>query len=197
VAIGSHNNNNNNNNNKRVCIAQQDRNFRGAGNHAMSQLQNAPTVPAGYYNTLMINVATVLSHTALPHCNMTLVYKYLSRISFHNARWPGDIMIRTLDSRLRGRGFDSQLFRFQTSMVETLCIFKSDSKILRMCRIPTNCLSAIRIPSFMSDAIVVYINSRPFCTGQPYYGRSQTDNGAFINYIRSGGIVSLHITTER
>ena len=98
-------------------------------------------------------------------------------------------MIRTLDSRLRGRGFDSQLFRFQISMVETLCIFKSDSKILRMCRIPTNCLSAIRIPSFLSDAIVVYINSRPFCTGQPYYVRAQMDNGAFINYIRSGGIV--------
>jgi len=60
-------------------------------------------------------------------------------------------MVRVLDSRLRGRGFDSQLFWFQVSVLETLYIFKADLKILRMCQIPANRLSTNTILSFTFD----------------------------------------------
>ena len=63
---------------------------------------------------------------------MTLVYKYLSKIYFHNSQWPGGVMIRVFNSQLRDRRFDSRSFWFLVSLLETLCIFAADLKILHM-----------------------------------------------------------------
>jgi len=66
------------------------------------------------YNTLIVNVATVSSPTALLHKHMTPVYKQLSKNLFSQctvARWCNDYGVK-----LRGRWLDSRSFRFQVSM---------------------------------------------------------------------------------
>jgi len=99
-------------------------------------------------------------------------------------------MVVALDSRLRSRGFDFRSFRFQTSTLETLLILAADLKILRMCQISTNCVFTRTIPSFISDAIVTDINSRPVCTSQPYSRPgsdcARTERQPSVRKLRSG-----------
>jgi len=95
-------------------------------------------------------------------------------------------MVRVLDSRLRGRGFDSQLFWFQVSVLETLYIFKADLKILRMCQIPANRMSTNTILSFTFDGrYCCCINLRPFCTGHPQSDCARTERQSCVRKLRS------------
>ena len=74
-------------------------------------------------------------------------------------------MIRALDSRLRGRGFDSRSFHFQVSMLKHSAYSQQYFKCAKFQR---SVCPQTRFRHSHPTSFSVCSNSRPLCIGQPY-----------------------------